>query len=99
MGEWARPGTAPPASDHAAGVRAPTGVRRVAQTVRSAPSRGSIATVDWGFIWLMFALKIPYLLSWLANGDLQTAVIGGASAARVETSRPMAVGESDSTPH
>jgi outer membrane protein TolC len=36
---------------------------------------------------------------WLANGDLQAAVIGGASAARTETSRPMAVGESDSTPH
>jgi outer membrane protein TolC len=36
---------------------------------------------------------------WLAHGDLQAAVIGGASATRTETSRPMAMGENDSTPH
>ena len=66
MDDWAWPGTAPPATDHAAGARAPTDVRRVAQPVRAALLRGSIASVDWGFIWLMFALKIPLIaLAWL----------------------------------
>lgn len=66
MGDWARPGTAPPTIDRAAGARAPTSVRRVAQAVRSRPPGGSIARVDWGFIWLMFALKIPLIaLLWL----------------------------------
>ena len=55
-----------PLSEHAAGARAPTDVRRVAQPVRAAPFGGSIANVDWGFIWLMFALKIPLIaLLWL----------------------------------
>ena len=36
---------------------------------------------------------------WLANGDLQAVVIGGAGAARIESSRPVAAGESDSTRH